>query len=174
MEYHEIEEILNRFLEGESTLEEEAMLKEYFSQDGLPDEQREMQELFRYLNDAKQESAPPFDVSANLNSLIEKEWQKETRSRFRRVIAWAASVAAVLVLSVGIFQYINKPEAVIKDTYKDPKLAYLETKRALMLISRTMNHNTAKFKYLSKVDESFDQMKKIAKIDKVVNSVKPQ
>jgi hypothetical protein len=174
MEYHEIEEILNRYLEGESTLEEEAMLKEYFSQPGLPEEQREMQDLFRYLNEARQESAPTFDVTANLNSLIEKEWQKETRNRFRRIIAWAGSAAAVLILSVGIFQYINKPEAVIKDTYKDPKLAYLETKRALMLISRTMNHNTANLKYLSKVDESFDQMKKIAKIDKVVNSVKTQ
>ena len=174
MEYHEIEEILNRYLEGESTLEEEALLKKYFSRDDLLTEQRETQELFRYLNEAKQESAPPFDINDELNLLIEKEWKKETRGHFRRILAWTGSAAAVLVLSFGVFQYMNKSQTIIKDTYKDPKLAYLETKRALLLISRTMNHNTVNLKYLSKVDESFNQMKQISKIDKVVNSVKNQ
>jgi hypothetical protein len=172
MEYHAIEEILNRYLEGESTLEEEMLLKKYFSQDDLPQEQREMQEMFRYLTEAQKESAPPFDVTADLNSLIEKEWQKETRNRFRHVLAWVGSAAAVLVLAVGIFRYTSKPEYVIKDTYKDPKLAYAETKRALLKISRTMNHKTANLKYLSKIDESFKQVNKVAQIDKVVNSVK--
>jgi hypothetical protein len=174
MEYNKIEEILNRYMEGESTLEEEALLKEYFSQPHLQERHREMKDLFLYLNISQKESAPPFDVTTELNTLIEKEWKSETRGRFKRILAWAGSAAAVLVLTFGIFRYTNKPEYVIKDTYKDPKLAYAETKRALMLVSRTMNHSTANLKYLSKVDESFGQMKKISKIDKVVNSVKNQ
>jgi hypothetical protein len=172
MEYHEIEEILNRYLEGESTLEEESMLKDYFSQTNLPSHQHELKELFHYLSEESQESTPPFNVSAHLNSVIENEWRKETRGRFRKIIAWAGSAAAILVLSFGIFRYTSKPEYVIKDTYKDPKLAYAETKRALLLISRTMNHNTANLKYLSKIDESFRQVNKVGQIDKVVNSVK--
>jgi hypothetical protein len=172
MEYHTIEEILNRYLEGESTLEEEALLKEYFSRTDLPEDQGEMKELFRYLNTARTESKPDFDVTANLNSVIENEWKKDNRHRFRRIIAWIGSAAAVLVLSFGIFQYINKPQAMIKDSYKDPKLAYLETKRALLMVSRTMNHNTARLKYLAKVDQSINQVKKVAEIDKVINSVK--
>jgi hypothetical protein len=172
MEYQKIEEILNRYLEGESTLEEETLLKEYFSQAGLPAEHREMKELFLFLTEANLEAAPPFDVSAELNSLVENEWKKETRNRFRRVMAWAGSAAAVLVLTFGIFQYMNKPEAVIKDTYKDPKLAYAETKRALLMVSRTMNRSTTSLKYLSKVDQSFNQMKKVAEIDQIINSVK--
>lgn len=172
MEYQEIEEILNRYLEGESTLEEETMLKKYFSRTDLPDDQREMKDLFMYFNTARVESKPDFDVSDHLNSIIENEWKKDTQNRFRRILTWAGSAAAVLVLSFGIFQYMNKPKAVIKDTYQDPKQAYLETKRALLLVSRTMNHNTARLKYLAKVDQSFNQMKKVAEIDKVINSVK--
>jgi hypothetical protein len=172
MEYNEIEKLLNRYLEGESTLEEEALLKEYFLQPGLPNEQSEMKELFRYLSEAKLESAPPFDITGELNAVIEKEWKKESTGRFRRAYAWAGSAAAVLVIAFGLFQFLIKPEAVVKDTYKDPKLAYLETKQALMMVSRVMNHNTAKLKYLTKVDESFEQVQKIAKIDKVVNSLK--
>jgi hypothetical protein len=172
MEYQEIEEILNRYLEGESTLEEETMLKEYFSQADLPEEHREMKELFQYFAEENNDTAPHFDVSAELNSLVENEWKKETRNRFRRVVAWAGSAAAVLVFSFGIFQYMNKPDTVIKDTYKDPKLAYAETKRALLMVSRTMNRSTTSLKYLSKVDQSFNHIKKVAEIDQVINSVK--
>jgi len=172
MEYQEIEKLLNRYLEGETTLEEEALLKAYFSHADLPEKHREMQEFFCYLTDAKHESEPPFDVTYELNTLIEKKWNKETANRFSRVYAWIGSAAAVLVISFGLFQYMNKPEPGIKDTYKDPKLAYLETKQALLKVSRIMNRNTAKLKYLSNMDASFEQVQKIAKIDKVVNSVK--
>ncbi len=172
MEYNAIEEILNRYLEGETTLEEEALLREYFSQPDLPAEQNESKKMFSYFAEAQRQTAPSFDVSADLNSLIEKEWKRETRSRFRRVSAWVGSAAAVLVLSLGIYQNMEKPEPVIKDTFKDPKLAYLETKRALLMVSRTMNHNTTNLKYLTKVDESFSHLKKVAEIDKIVNSVK--
>jgi hypothetical protein len=133
-----------------------------------------MQEMFRYFKVAKQHSAPPFDITSELNAVIEKEWEKESVNRFRPLYAWIGSAAAVLVISFGLFQYLNKSEPVIKDTYKDPKLAYLETKQALMKISRVMNRNTARLKYLSNVDASFEQVQKIAQIDKVVNSVKNQ
>jgi hypothetical protein len=174
MEYHAIEEILNRYLEGSTTLEEEALLKDFFSQPGIDPKYRELQEMFRYFAAAHHEDTPPFDATTVLNALIEKERKNETRNRFRHVYAWAGSVAAVLVLSFGLFQYLDKPEPPVKDTFTDSRLAYIETKRALMKVSRAMNRNTANLKYLSKVDESFNQMKKIAKIDKVVNSVKTQ
>ncbi len=172
MEYKEIEKLLNRYMEGESTLEEEALLKEYFSKPGLPEDQVEFQEMFRYLSEAKLESTPPFNITDELNSLIEIEWKKESVNRFRHLYAWAGSAAAVLIISFGLFQYLNKPEPEIKDTFKDPKLAYLETKQALLKVSEVMNHNTSRLKYLSKVDKSFDQVQKLAKIEKVVNSVK--
>ncbi|MFA5972910.1 MAG: hypothetical protein WC780_11205 [Lentimicrobiaceae bacterium] len=174
MEYQEIENLLNRYLEGETTLEEEIMLKKYFSEPGIPEQQRQMQEMFSYFAEAKQETAPPFNFTQEMNTLIENEWKKESANRFRRVLAWAGSAAAVLVISFGLFQYLNKPEPVVKDTFKDPKLAYIETKQALMMVSKVMNRNTANLKYLSKVDESFEQVQKVAKIDQIVNSVKNQ
>lgn len=172
MEYNEIEKLLNRYLDGESTLEEEASLKEYFSQPGLPAKHSEMQEMFHYFAEAKQDSTPAFDITNELNSVIESELKKESVNRFRHLYAWAGSAAAVLIISFGLFQYLNKPEVIVKDTYKDPKLAYLETKHALMMVSKVMNHSSSRLKYLSKVDESFGQVQKLAKIDKVVNSVK--
>ncbi len=174
MEYNGIEELLNKYLEGESSLEEEVLLKEYFSQASLPDERKEMQQLFLYFAFAEKESAPAPGITGELNRLIENEWKTENIRRFRKVMAWVAGAAAMVIISFGTYQYINKPEALVKDTFKDPKLAYLETKRVLLLVSRSMNQNTKKLKYLSKVDESFAHLQKFAQIDKVVNSVKNQ
>jgi hypothetical protein len=174
MEYQEIEELLNRYLEGESSLEEEALLKDFFSQPGMDAKYREYQEMFRYYAAARQEAVPPFETEKELNLLMEKEWKKETQTRFSRVYAWVGSAAAVLVLSFGLFQYLDKPKPIVQDTFTDSRLAYIETKRALLKVSKAMNRNTASLKYLSKVDESFTQMKKISKIDEVVNSVKNQ
>ena len=172
MEYKEIEELLNRYLEGETTLEEEAFLKDYFSKPGLSQEHAEMQEMFRYFADKKDEAAPPFDIRDQLTMLVENESKFENRNRFRNIIAWAGSAAAVLVISSGIFQYVNRPETFVKDTFKDPRLAYIETKRALLLISKTMNRNTSGLKYLAKVDESFEHMRKMGEINKMVDAVK--
>lgn len=174
MEYNEIQKVLSRYLEGESTLEEEAILKDYFSQPGLTADQVGIQKMFRYFNEAKLDSTPAFDITNELNAVIEKELKKESAHRFKLLYAWAGSAAAVLIISFGLFQYMNKPEPVMKDTYKDSNLAYLETKQALMKISRVMNHNTSKLKYLSNIDASFDQVQKVAKIDKIVNSIKNQ
>jgi hypothetical protein len=172
MEYAEIKKLLYKYLEGETSLEEEALLREQFNRIDLPGDDPELKEMFRYFLDARQETAPQFNITEELNALIENEQEKETRHRFRPLYALIGSAAAVLLISFGIFHFLDKPEPTIKDTFKDPKLAYLETKRALLLISNTMNRNTANLKYLAKVDESFNHMKKIAEIDKVLNSVK--
>jgi len=174
MEYREIDELLNRYLEGETTLEEEVLLKDYFSRQDIDPKHLEWKEMFRFFAEDQKNSAPSFDTETELKAVIEGEWKKETRNRFRRIIAWAGSAAAILVLSFGLFNYLNKPKAPVKDTYTDSRLAYIETKRALMMVSKAMNRNTASLKYLSKIDDSFNQMKKIAQIDKVVNSVKNQ
>jgi len=172
MEHNKIDRLLNKYLEGESTLEEEALLRNFFSQPSLPSEYSEMQEMFRYFAQADLEVSPSFHITNELTTLIDNEWKKENKNRFRQRLAWISNVAAVLVISFGMFHYLNKPEEVIKDTYNDPQQAYMETKRALLLISKTMNKNTAPLTYLTKVDESFNHMKKIAEIDRVVNSVK--
>lgn len=172
MEYKEIEELLNRYFEGDTTLEEEARLKEYFSRQGLPPEQLPMQEMFRYFAEARLDSVPSFDIEGELNSLVEKEWKKDTRFRLWHKIAWAGSAAAVLAISFALYHNLNYQEPAVKDTFKDPRLAYIEAKRALLLVSNTMNRNSSGLKYLAKVDESFNHMNKIAKIDKVVNAAK--
>lgn len=172
MEYAEIKKLLKKYLEGETSLEEEALLREQFNQTDLPGDDPELKEMFRYFVDARQETAPQFNITDELNTLIQNAQEKQTLRRLNPLYAWIGSAAAVLLISLGIFQYLNKPEPKVKDTFKDPRLAYLETKRALLLISNTMNRNTANLKYLAKVDESFNQVNKIAEIDKVLNSVK--
>jgi len=172
MEYKEIEHLLNKYLEGETTLQEEALLKEYFDRDDLPEHQPEIVDMFRYFASAQRQEAPPFDVNAELNGLVDRQWKKQTRYRFAPLARWVAGTAAVLAISFGLFQFLNKPETQLKDTYNDPNLAYLQAKEVLLLVSNTMNRNTSKLRYLSAIDKSYSGIRQVAEIDKVVNSVK--
>jgi hypothetical protein len=172
MEYHEVEILLEKYLEGESTLEEESRLRQYFSQPDLPPEYRGMHDLFRYFDLTAKEAEAPFDISSEINSIIERESNNKRRVGMRSILVWVTSTAAVLAIALGIYRYTYKPQPVVKDTFTDPKMAYLETKRALLLVSRAMNRNTASLKYLANIDESFNHVKKLAEIDKVVSSVK--
>ncbi|MCB9016905.1 MAG: hypothetical protein H6541_14040 [Lentimicrobiaceae bacterium] len=172
MDWQRIEELLNKYLDGESTLEEEGLLKEYFSRPDVAEEHLIFKAMFSHFTEAGADTTPSFDVAKELNALIEHKWRDETENRNRRIFKWLGSVAAVLVLVLGLFQLIDKPEVKVKDTFDNPHLAYLETKKALLKVSRAMNSSSSKLKYLSKVDESFDHLHRITEIDKVVNSVK--
>ena len=83
MEYSRIEELLNRYLEGESTLEEEALLKGYLSQAEVLPEHLEMQEMFRYFARSNQEMTSTSDITHDLTELIEQEWKMHEDSLYK-------------------------------------------------------------------------------------------
>ncbi|NVO19194.1 MAG: phage holin family protein [Bacteroidetes bacterium] len=173
MEYQEIDRLLNAYLEGNLSLEEEKYLREFLLAENLPVEFRGFKEMFSYFAERTQETYPDFDLTAQLNTLVENEWQKENKTRFRKLLLLSGSAAAVLIIALTALFFLNKP-APVKDTFSDPKLAYMEAKRALLKVSLVMNRHNAKLKYLEKIDESFQKAGKLNKINEVLYTVKTQ
>ena len=56
MDSKHIEELLNKYWQAETSLEEEQLLRQYFSSDDVPEHLRETALLFRYYEDQKKES----------------------------------------------------------------------------------------------------------------------
>ena len=48
-----IDSLLNKYFEGETTLEEEQMLRAYFNQDNLPEHLKELAPMFDYIEDER-------------------------------------------------------------------------------------------------------------------------
>ena len=124
MELAKIEKLIEKYLEAETTLKEELFLKKFFSENKVPAHLEEYRKLFSYyVNNSLDVSSKP--ITLNRNKSLNKN---------RPLISWLA-VAAMAVLFFSIFSiYQNN----ITEK-KQAELAYMETQRALELISVSLN-----------------------------------
>lgn len=121
MELAKIEALLEKYFEAKTTLPEEKILKDYFSQDDIPAHLTEHKEMFNFFSDSSLETS---------NRSI-----KLTKKSMR--IQWL-SIAAMLVFFVGIYSVYQQNENEIEEA----RLAYMETQKALDLISKSLNKGT--------------------------------
>jgi hypothetical protein len=121
MELSKIEKLIEKYLEAETTLEEEMFLKKYFSENEVPSHLEEYKKLFSYFT----------------NNSLDRSSRTISLPRNRSIISWLA-VAAIAVLFVSIFS-INQNNL---NERKQAELAYMETQKALELISHSLNKGT--------------------------------
>lgn len=154
MDSKRIEELLNRYWECETSLEEERELRDYFQSEKIPTQYKETASLFRYFNENKKKSLNDltFD-SAVLNKV--KPARGVVVRMFYNSMRIAAGIA-VLVLAVWFVRTeIRKttPQAEV-DTYDDPQLAFEETKKALMMISKSFGRAETEAKKINMFNEA--------------------
>lgn len=136
MDSKKTEELLARYWNCETSLEEEQQLREYFRGGHIPDSLNDTATLFRYFEDQKKKSVN--------DALLEipvpgKDISKKSGTSYliRNTLRMAAGIA-VLTASVWlVHNEINKdlPQE-LKDTHTNPQLAFEETKKALLMISK--------------------------------------
>ncbi len=126
-----IEKLLGKYLEAKTTLQEEALLKDYFTSDNVAPHLQEYQYMFQYFTRSKQ------DIYTK-NIRLERKQQK------RKWIGIAASLALV-ISAIGYSNYQNKQKA---------KQAYADTQNALQLIATHMNKGTVAIGQLDKFEQT--------------------
>ena len=98
MDYKYIEQLLERYWEGETTLQEEAILRAFFSQPDMPDHLRKFQPLFSM--EKEEPLGDDFDARI-LNSIGQKEPKAKIvtlASRLKPLFKAAAIVAILLTI----------------------------------------------------------------------------
>ena len=150
MDYKYIEQLLERYWQCETSLEEESILQTFFAQKEVPTEFLKYKGLFSLPMEEKQENFLGADFDKKVLAAIEEEGShvkvKVIRVSLRESLMPLFKSAAVvaIILSLGgaaQFQFgkngstdeINYAD--YKDTYKDPAMAYDQVEDALELIS---------------------------------------
>lgn len=149
MDYNRIKELLERYWEGETSLEEEAQLTAYFQQETIPAELERFRALFQFFGTEKTK------VSQRKTTVLPRPVVSSRKTRWMRRLAVAASIVAVA--TIGLVQYNNQwgtpsTNVLAEDTYKDPDLAYQEAKAALLLVAKKLNKG---------IDKSREGIKKV-------------
>lgn len=123
MELAKIEALLEKYFEAETTIAEERILKDYFAQEDIPAHLIEYKEMLNFFTDSSLETS---------NRSI-----KLTKKSIS--IQWL-SIAAMLVFFIGIYSVYQQNENEKEE--EEARLAYMETQRALDLISKSLNKGT--------------------------------
>ncbi len=117
MELARIEKLIEKYVEAETSLEEEKILKDYFSQNEVPDHLLVYKDLFNYYTTSSLETS-----------------SKEIVIPRRSVNLRWLSVAAVVIFFIGIYS-INQNSISEKE---EAMQAYAETQKALNMISHNL------------------------------------
>ena len=168
----EIRKILDRFYLGETTLEEERKLHDYFSSNTVPEEFIRDKELFLAMDSGNDSVEVPDNLNQKIIAAIDKEERSTTRTRRISVFSLSGLAAGLLVMiAVYLFYIRTDTQAVLasqemNDTYEDPEEAYEEAKRALAYVSTKLNNGTSELEHVKKVSKTADPLKSLSKINK--------
>ena len=163
MNFKEIEELLRKYYEGETTLEEEQKLSDFFLSDEVPPHLSVEAGLFRGLAGSGTEELRDPDFEKKLLTRIEAVPVipiSALRNRYYSVVG----IAAGILLLAGLFftfryDVLRKPP---KDTYSNTEIAYAETRNVLMMVSASLNNGLDKMAYLSKFSDGINNMEKMS------------
>ena len=155
MDYKYIEQLLERYWQCETSLEEEAILRTFFAQKDVPAHLRRYQTLFSGIKSI-QEAKLGEDFDQKILAQIHEGEQVKARRitfshRLMPLYKAAASVAIVLTLGNAIQTTVvqNDPDHGYKyenyqDSYKDPSVAYDQVSNALQMVSQGLSEASEK------------------------------
>jgi len=146
MDYN-IKTLLEKYWEGQSSLEEEKILRDYFQQEDIVPEFEQYRGLFNYFTVQKTIAMSKEIAPKNLNKKTAHRLAKKRRLPLLKV-------AAAAVLLVGLFSIYNifynnkntiQQKAIVwEDTYDNEEDALRKAKEVLLLVSRKMKKGTDK------------------------------
>lgn len=181
MKKPEIKTLLEKYYKGETNLEEEGILIEYFAGKNIDSEFISDKEFFTFLIKERENQSSIEDLSEPIWKNIE-EYENLNRHKslknkilYRITLAIAASLIIAMV-SVSIFKYelfTRKNQIQFTDTYNNPELAYIEAKKALLFVSEKLNKGTNHIENLNSFEKGTKDLKLIENFDKGLNELKP-
>ena len=145
MELNKIENILEKYFQGETSIAEENELKEYFSSSNVAQHLEQYKPIFGYFSQVKEQKST-------------HEVPLQTK---KRNVAWLSIAAsAVVLLGIGTYFYMsekNTTPVVAQSelgTYDNPEKAFAETQKALALLSNNVNVGIESVQYIKEYEQS--------------------
>lgn len=161
MEYSNIRELLEKYWECETSLGEEAQLREFYAhhKGELPPDLREAAPLFQYYQATEEDTMPELftDKPAPWEAAV------ITRPFWHSWMKYAAVLLMAAGLGYSVFSFQQRrddPQEVyaMRDTFSDPQLAYQETQRALHILSKNLNKGKEQMEKLSYFHEATEMI----------------
>ena len=132
-------ELLEKYWDAETSLEDEKQLKELIKAEQDSEELEEVKALFDHFeSESEQELDESFDDSILQMITEEKETKVVSlQDYFKRYASIAAAVVLIFVSGYMVMEQQNQYTS--EDTFDTPEEAYAELKKQLLMVSNYMN-----------------------------------
>lgn len=158
MVLNDIEKLLEKYENGETSLKEEQQLKNYFSQEIVAPHLEIYKPMFAYFLVNQQErftkEVPLIPIAIGTKKVINYKW---------------ISVAAVALVMLGIYLKSTLKEDL--GTINDPKIAFNEVSKSLEMISRNFNKGVSTVNYLDEYEKGASTLGYLNEIEKGTNII---
>jgi hypothetical protein len=145
MKIEYIETLLKDFYDGNTSLEQEKELLQFFRSEQVPDKLQEEKMIFISCYEPESTKNVPASLKNKLNTLIDQESRKsEKKKRMELFMSmnWlkftTAAAGLLLLLTISLKPYQTAPSMSMTDTCSNRYEAYRETQKALALVSKNL------------------------------------
>jgi hypothetical protein len=161
MDSNKIEALLQKYWNCETTLEEEQQLRQYFRDEAIPEPWKETAAMFRYFEENKKKSLNDVAFDTRVMDTVQTPKRGKMVKFFYNTMRIAAGVTVLLTATWFVRNEVRKttPQEMV-DTYDDPKLAFEETKKALLMISKSFGTAETQTKKINMFNEAQEEIKK--------------
>jgi len=142
MVLNRIEQLIEKYENGETTLQEEQQLKDYFSQETVAPHLEMYQPMFQYFIQTQKEQ---FTKDVPLEP-------KKTINLYR----WIA-VAAVAIFMLGIYIVVGNESKTLDNLSSEEQLAYNQTIEAFSILSSNFNKGKENMNALGLMSNSIEK-----------------
>ncbi len=169
MNIKEIEILLDRYYDGDTTLAEEKILKDFFSGDEVPDHLKDHQPFFSYLrseNEITSDAAGQFVIPGDLEMsehnrpLTIPMWRSVNR---RYLYSGIAAAVLLLVAMVFTFRFDILPRNGDQSMALSEQQSMVNAAEALMLVSSTLNKGLVEAGKMQYIDKAMHNVELLSK-----------
>lgn len=161
MDYNQLETLIRKYWDCETSLEEEERLREWFRTHEVPERFKETAKLFSYFDEQKQKATDKqFETKVFKN--LQTEAKGKTVSLWQTSLRIAAGIAVVAAAIFFVRQELIEKHDIAE--IEDPQRALEETKKAFMMISKGFSaaeENTKKINVLNEAEDKVKEKKSL-------------
>jgi hypothetical protein len=172
MNLHEIEQLLEKYFEGGTTLAEEEKLREFFASGNVPERWKNLEGYFSYLIGEKDQQISDPDFDKRIMQQVGEGRLSHLADVRRPWIYWISGVAATILILIAIFVKFDPISRNAEDTFTDPEIAFNEAKKILFYVSSKLNEGTRNLEPINTYNTGLTELKPVGAYSKVINEVK--
>ncbi|MBU2650082.1 MAG: hypothetical protein KKA81_04030 [Bacteroidetes bacterium] len=162
MNSQRIEKLLERYYNGETSLQEDREIRDFFRSENIPAHLLSVKPQFDAIDQEAGDILPDDSFDRIILNKIEDGNIAYIRIRKKTIIFSAIAAAATILILITIFTRFNPFTSTIEDTLSDPTIAYNEAKKILLYVSGNFNKGTEKLQPLSSFDQGVAEMEKLS------------